>query len=245
MSKLLDQYQEAVHDLYNKIETTQRENIIVAGKMIADCVTSGGAVHLSNICHMIQHDLLNRGGGPAFYKNFTYNLTVDNQNVRTRDRSGVSNNIEGLARYALQSSGALPGDILIISSVSGRSLSTVDLAVEAGKFGLKVIALMSIDYAHSVEPVHSSGKKLFDMVDLVIDNCAPEAEAMLNVEGLDAKFAAASGLSSAYILWGATAVAVELLIERGTPPGIYKSANYPGGMEHLVEVNRLYNERGY
>ena len=244
MSELLSRYQDAVHDLLAKVETTQRENIVAAGEMIAECVIGGGAVHLSNICHMIEYDLLNRGGGVAFYKRFHYDLTVDNK-VRDRNRSGIDTSIEGLARYALIASKALPGDILFVSSVSGRTPRTVDLAWEAKKMGIKVVALLSMEYAQAVEPTHSSGKKLYEMVDLVLDNCAPAAEAMLEVEGLDAKFAAASGISSAYILWSATAVAVEAMMKRGVTPGVFKSVNYPGGQAHYEKVLKDYEQRGY
>jgi len=245
MGDLLSRYQAAVHALYDKVETTQDSNIKKAGNMVADCVDSGGAVFLSNICHGIDQDLLGRGGGPAFYKPFTYNLSVNNPGVYARNRDGVNKNQEGLARYALEASNALPGDILFISSVSGRTLSTVDLAYEAKRFGLKVIALISMEYARAVDAVHSSGAKLYDMVDLAIDNCAPAAEAMLDVDGIDAKFAAASGLASAYIMWSLTAVAVDTLIARGKPPGIFQSYNFPGGPEQGERVRKDYMERGY
>ena len=244
MSELLNRYQEAVQNLFDKVKRTQEANIVQAGEMIANCIADGGAVHISNICHMIEYDILNRGGGPIFYKRFDYNLAIDNE-TRKRDRSGVDTSIEGLGRYALQASNVLPGDILILSSVSGRTAKVVDLAWEAKKFGCKVIALISMEYAHSVDPVHSSGKKLHEMVDLVLDNCAPAAEAMLEVEGLDARFAAASGLASGYILWSATAVAVESLMKRGITPGIFKSINFPGGPEQYEAVCKAYEERGY
>ena len=244
MSDLLDRYQQAVHDLFKKVEDSQRDNILKAAELVSDCVASGGAVHLSNICHMVEYDLLNRGGGPAFYKRFNYDLSIDNT-VRERDRSQVDKNIEGLARYALQASGALPGDVLFVSSVSGRTPKTVDLCREAKKFGLTVIALMSVDYAKSVEPVHSSGQKMNEMVDLCIDNCAPVAEAMLEVDGLEAKFGAASGLSSGYILWSITAVAIESLLKRGITPGVFKSINYPGGWDHHAKVLENYKKKGY
>jgi uncharacterized phosphosugar-binding protein len=244
MSDLLSRYQQAVHALFKKVEDTQKENIIKAGEMVADCVAAGGAVHLSNICHKVEYDLLNRGGGPVFYKRFDYDLHIDN-NTRPRDRSGVHKNTEGLARYVLQASNALPGDVLFVSSVSGRTPKTVDLCFEAQKFGLKVITLLSMEYARAVEPIHSSGKKLYEMADLYLDNCAPTAEAMLEVEGLDARFAAASGLSSGYIMWSVTAAAVESLLQRSIKPGILKSVNYPGGWEHHEKVTKGYNENGY
>ena len=242
---LLDRYQEAIHGLFNKVEDTQRENIVAAGGMIADCVANGGTVHLGPICHKIEHDLIYRGGGPMFYKHFDYTLTVDNP-VRERDRSGIAKDTEGLGKFVLQQSGALPGDILVISSVSGRTPKVVDLAWAAKEFGMKVIVFTSMEYARAVEPVHSSGKKLYEMADLTMDNCAPAAEAMLDVDGIEARFAAASGLASGYILWSITAVAVEKLLERGITPGILKSANYPGGNDYnksIIEPN--YTKNGY
>lgn len=242
---LLDRYQEAVRELLTRAANTQREAIIKAGNMIADTVAEGGAVHLGAICHKIEYDLIYRGGGPMFYKRFDYILDVDSK-ARPRDRSEVDTSIEGLGKYALRASTAKPGDILVLSSVSGRTPKVVDLAYEAKKFGLKVFVFTSMEYARAVEPVHSSGKKLYEMADIVLDNCAPAAEAMLDVEGIEAKFAAASGIASDFILWSMTAVAIEALQKKGITPGILKSANYPGGNDYNKEkIEPDYLKNGY
>ena len=103
---------------------------------------------------------------------------------------------------------------------------------EAMEMGVTVIAFISMSYASEVDPVHPSGKKLYEFVTMAVDNCAPAAEAMLEVEGIEAKFAAASGIASDYIMWNITSCAVEELLARGITPGIYKSANYPGGADY-------------
>lgn len=242
---LMHDYQKAVDELLKKVRETQEENMIKAGKMIADSIEQGGNIYLNGIVHGVEGDVLYRGGGPIFYKKFTYDLNV-NSKARERDRSAIKNDIEGLAAYALRASSLMPGDVLFVSSVSGRTLKVVDLAVEAKKMGIKVIAFSSMVYAEAVEPVHSSGKKLHEIVDLVLDNCAPAAEAMMKVEGIEAPFAAASGIASDYILWNVTSVAVEELMKRGKTPGILKSANFPGGPEYnhnVVEAN--YEKYGY
>ena len=140
----------------------------------------------------------------------------------------------------LRNSDAHPGDVLFLSSVSGRTARVVDLAYEAARLGVKVIAFTSMEYAVKVDPVHPSGKKLYEIATLTLDNCAPAAEAMLDVEGIEAKFGAASGIASDYIMWSVTSVAVEKLLEMGITPGILKSANYPGGNDYnktVVEPN--------
>ncbi len=242
---ILDDYQNRVDELFNQVKTTQRENIIAAGKMMADTIEAGGNIYLSGICHSIEMDLFNRGGGPAFYRTFHYKLDVQSD-ARKRDRSDMDLNMEGLGAYVLKASTIKPGDVLVVGSVSGRTASVVDLAYEAKKMGIKVIAMSSMSYAQSVGPVHSSGKKLYEMVDLTLDNCAPAAEAMLDVEGIEAKFAAASGLASSFILWSVTAVVLEELQKRGKTPLLLKSANFPGGVDYNnTEVYPHYEEFGW
>ena len=242
---ILDDYQNRVNELFEQVKTTQRENIIKAGEMIVETLENGGNIYLSEICHSIQNDLIDRGGGPFFYRKFQYKLDVQSD-ARKRDRSDMDLNMEGLGAYVLKASTIKPGDVLVVGSVSGRTASVVDLAYEAKKMGIKVIAMSSMSYAQSVGPVHSSGKKLYEMVDLTLDNCAPAAEAMLEVEGVEANFAAASGLACSFILWSVTAVVLEELQKRGKTPLLLKSANFPGGVDYNnTEVYPHYEKFGW
>lgn len=215
--ELLDRYQLAVFDLLNKARTTQREAIIKAGELLADAVEHGGKVYFNSICHSIEQDFMYRGGGPIFFKHYE----------------------EGKTELKA-------GDVLIVSSVSGRTLPVVNLAYDSMEKGVKVIAFTSMEYAQAVEPVHPSGKKLYEFVSLVLDNCAPAAEAMLDVDGVEAKFAAASGIASDFIMWSATSVMVEKMLADGYTPGILKSANFPGGADYNHNViEKHYDEFGW
>ena len=210
---LMDRYQKAVDELLAKVRNTQTENIIKAGTLIADSVANGGKVYFNGICHSIEMDLIYRGGGPIFYKKFNAEEHKDTLKA---------------------------GDVLVVSSVSGRTKAVVDLTWEMVQRGVNVIAFTSMEYAVAVDPVHESGKKLYEMATLTMDNCAPAAEAMLEVEGIEARFAAASGIASDYIMWNITSVVVEKLLEKGITPGILKSANFPGGNDYnktVIEPN--------
>ena len=178
------------------------------------------------------------------YRQFKYRLWLENP-VRKRDRPGIITSMEGLAAYALRASGALPGDVMIIGSVSGRSEDVVDLAVEARKFGIYVIAITSLQYSQNVTSAHPCGKRLFECADLVIDNCAPLGDGMMEIEGLDAKLCPASGLSGAFIMWSITAVVTEELLNKGLAPSAYKSYNFPGGYEYNAVGQKVYAESGY
>ena len=216
---LMERYQSAVDDLFAKIRDTQTDKIIQAGELIANSLISGGKIILNEICHSIEADLVSRGGGPVYYKEYK----------------------EEEHRDTLKS-----GDVLVVSSVSGRTKAVVDLAYEMVERGVTVIAFTSMSYATQVEPVHESGKKLYEFATLTIDNCAPAAEAMLEVDGIEARFAAASGIASDYIMWNITSATVEIMLQRGYTPGIFKSANYPNGAEYNKTVIEPHFEKyGY
>ena len=242
---LVDKYWSTIDELYGRVKSTQRQAIEAAGMLIAETVDKGGCVHIHDSGHIIDSELIYRGGGLILYKAFKYHLDVQDA-VYKRDRSDLDTSMEGLAKYALRASGARPGDVIILGSVSGRTFSVVDLAYEAKKMGIKLIAITSMSYATQVESPHSSGKKLYELADVVIDNCAPAAEAMMEVDGLPSRLCAASGLSAAFIMWSVTTVVVEELIKRGKVPGVLRSANYPGGNDYnKTVVEPFYEKHGY
>ena len=214
---LIDRYHQAVDALLHTVRETQRENIIKAGELVANAVENGHRIYLGHIVHGIEMDLIYRGGGPIFYKEYKPGETELKE-----------------------------GDVLFVSSVSGRTKSVVDLAWDCMQKGINVIALTSMVYASKVDPVHESGKKLHEFVTLALDNCAPAAEAMLEVEGLEAHFAASSGIASDYIMWSLTSVCVEKMLSDGFTPGILKSANFPGGNDYNKQViEPHYDEFGW
>lgn len=212
--ELLDRYHLAIYDLLNKVRTTQRERIEQAADIVKAAVTSGHKVYLSSICHYMEYDIIRRGGGPVFYKHYEEGKTELKE-----------------------------GDVLFVGSVSGRTLSVVNLAFDSVKKGVKVIALTSLEYALKVDPVHESGKKLHEIATFTLDNCAPAAEAMLTVDGIEAKFGAASGIASDFIMWSLTSVVVEKMLKEGNVPGILKSANYEEGMSYNKEIIDVHYEK--
>ena len=211
---LMERYQNAIVDVISKVRDTQKENLIRAGEIVAQAVENGHKIYLGKIVHGIEGDLFYRGGGPMFYRLYKEGETELKE-----------------------------GDVLFVSSVSGRTKSVVDLAYDCVQKGISVIALMSMSYATQVDAVHESGKKLYEFATLTIDNCAPPAEAMLEVEGIEAPFAASSGISSSYLMWSLTSVAVEKMLADGYTPGILKSANFPGGNDYNKTIIEPHYEK--
>lgn len=241
---LLDRYTDRINEQLLHVEKSQREAIIAVGNAMAESVKNGGSVYIYDTGHIVNFELVERGGGLMLLKRFNYSVNVDSEGFN-RDRSDVDTNMDGFASYILKMSKLKPGDVLVIGSVSGKSQSVVDLAIEAKKFGLVVVALTSVAFSSSVPSCHSSGKRLYECVDYVLDNCAPATEGMLDIPGLEPKFGAASGLSAALIMWSVCAQMIDKLMEYGIEPSLFKSINVIGGDEYNQKQKQRYQETGY
>ena len=242
---LKERFYEASANLFEKIRESQKANIEAAGRMMADSVANGGCIHLFDTGHIIDSELLNRAGGLVLMRRFRYSSGVESSaKKRSMEVEGKNTSMEGLAEYALRGANILPGDVMVIGSVSGKTLNVIDLAVECKKIGVKVIGITSVEYSKTLESGHSCGKRLFELSDVTIDNCAPFGDAMLDVEGIEAPFIPASGIAAAYICWAVCAELVEKLMEKNITPSILKSVNYPPNAEYNNKLYKRYDEKG-
>ena len=135
-----------------------------------------------------------------------------------------------------------PADVFLIASNSGVNGSIVGVALRAKADGHPVIAVTSLEHTNAVTPKHSSGKRLAEIADIVIDNRAPFGDATIGLgEGLAA--GAVSSITAAYIAQLLTLGAAQRLRDAGEVPPLYISANVPGGDEHNDALKARYGER--
>jgi uncharacterized phosphosugar-binding protein len=242
---LKENFYDHVLHLIHTIKDSQDTVIDKAARTISDAIAEGSAIHIYDTGHMLDSELISRAGGLVAYKPLRLHFEViDDVRKRPGDQE-KDKNMEGLMRFALKKSNALPGDVIIIGSVSGKSVLPVDLAILAKEAGLKVIVMTSVAYSSMLKSEHSSGKRLFEVADICLDNCAPPLDAMIDVPDLKVSICPASGLSAATIMWAVTAQVVDNLIQAGIRPTIYKSINFPGSAEYNeAEVSR-YKETGF
>ncbi|WP_274363097.1 sugar isomerase domain-containing protein [Paenibacillus thermotolerans] len=242
---LKEQFFSELNGLIRKVCETQTKNIERAAEAIADAMARGRCIHIYDTGHMLDSELINRAGGLTAFRALRVRFEVDDD-VRLRpDHPEVDRSLDGYMRYALKASRVQPGDVLIIGSVSGKTVHPVDLALAAKQFGVYVIGMTSVAYSSQLKSDHSSGMRLFEAADLVLDNCAPPMDAMVQVPGAGAAICPASGLAASAIMWAVTAHTVELLQEKNIKPSILKSINNPGSAEHNELCYRQYAETGY
>lgn len=137
--------------------------------------------------------------------------------------------LEGYGEIALASAPIKSGDVLIVISVSGRNAVPVEAALRAKALGATVIGVTSQAFSDSVTPRNKLGKKLIDVVDIVIDNLVPPGDASLTLAGVPQKFTPVSGVSSVALMHALMAETIERLVARGITPPVYLSGNIEGG----------------
>jgi uncharacterized phosphosugar-binding protein len=135
-----------------------------------------------------------------------------------------------------------PGDVLVIASNSGVNGSVVGMALLAKEKGHDVIAVTSLEHTAQVKPKHSSGLRLSEIADVVIDNLAPYGDATLALPGGIA-VGSVSSITSAFIAQLLTIGVAERMNGDGRVPPLYLSANMPGGDEYNQALEKKYEGR--
>ncbi len=242
-------YFERIREQIAILERRSLESIERAAHVCAECLLRRGVIHVYDTGHLVSRELINRAGGLAAFSPLQFDLQVTNTNPY-REAQGVGaqttpETVRCIVRAALDRSRVLSGDVLIIGSVSGKTPFPVELAIQAKERGVFTIGLTALDYSSKLQSEHESGKRLFEVVDLVIDNAAPYGDAMLSIEGVETAFCPASGIGAAVALWAVVAGIVERMVAAGSPPTLLASINRPDGMERYKQTIENYKQRGY
>jgi len=75
-------------------------------------------------------------------------------------------------------------DAMIIISNSGRNYVLVEIAIKAKKKELILVAITSLDHSKNYQSRHCSAKRVFELADIVIDNCIPGGDSLLDFNGI-------------------------------------------------------------
>lgn len=222
------------------------EPVREAAQLCAETLSRKGAIHLYDSGHMVSQELVRRAGGLVAFSPLTFALNVQNP-VSTRKATSLSDTLPQIdyIEHVFQHSNLHAGDVLIIGSVSGKSATVVELALQARVHGLKVIAVTALAYSQQLTSEHPTGKRLFEVADLVLDNHAPYGDALLAVEGLETPICPASGIGAACVLWAMVAGIVEEMLARGLTPSVYPSVNLPRGLERVNQIEAMALQKGY
>lgn len=108
--------------------------------------------------------------------------------------------------------------------------------------GMKVIAIIAAQYSALLPSGHSSGKKLSDIADLVIDNCAVPGDAMVDIPGVDVPVGPGSTIGNTAVVNAMKCLIAADLAARGQMPLVLGSAHTMGAEASRQRFEDTYND---
>jgi uncharacterized phosphosugar-binding protein len=205
------------------------EKIAQAAEICAQTIAEGGLVHLFATGHsrMFVEEMYPRHGSfPGFHPIVELSLTYHNQVVGANGQRQAMflERVEGLGTVILRNFVLKPPDSFIVFSNSGVNEVVVEVSLEVKKLGLPLIVVVSSEHCRASKPRHSSGKRVTDIADVMIDNCTPAGDALVRVEGLADPVGPGSTIGGAVVTNALKVAIAEGLTKLGKPPIVLTSS---------------------
>lgn len=237
-----EEYVDKVQSCIAKAWKTQKGHLEQAAELVCDAIAAKHNVFVFGCSHagILAEEVFYRTGGlavinPIFFPGFMLNTRPITMTSKLERLSGLGTAI--LEQNHLQS-----GDVLLLHSVSGRNTVPVEMALEASRRGIHTVCITNLNYSRAVTSRHPGGKRLFEVCDIVIDNCGDVGDAAVQPEGLPEKIGATSTAVGAALINALVIDAVERLLKKGIVPPVFLSANLPGGDEHNAAIFEEYRD---
>lgn len=222
------EYQSIINEQLERQFSEEGANIEKAAQFCAASVSSGRVIHVFGCGHsqMFAMEVFYRAGGLVPVNA----LLIPHMALFPKAKlSTLQERVEGFTDKYLDLEDTDARDTMIIVSISGRNAGVVDMALEAKRIGMKVVALTSRDFSSSTTSRHSSGKHLGDVADVVIDVKCVSGDAALEMEGLEPRFCGTSTVLGMAVMESIIAQTIENCVKAGCTPPIYVSSNLDKG----------------
>jgi uncharacterized phosphosugar-binding protein len=239
-------YIDHVRDLLDSVADQDAE-LERAADVCADAIGAGGLVHLFGTGHSriaVEEMFPRYGSYPGFHPIVELSTTFHTQVVGANGQRQAMfiERIEGLGEVILRNFDLRPPDAMITFSASGHSAVTIEVARGARERGLPVIAVTSLAATDAGESSHSTGSRLRDHADVVLDLRTPPADALVAIEGLEAPVGPGSTIAAVALANEVKVRTAERLVERGVMPPVLTSASVVGAEESRRLFDAAYAE---
>jgi len=222
---MLYEYGDKILEVMKKAEEVNKDTIRVLAEKIAENIENDKMIHTfgTGHSHMLGIELFARAGGLG---NVDAMLDPDTLTSFGAERSGAMEKVCGVADVVYDSYRIEAGDIMIITSNSGRNAMPIEMAMRCQKEGIYVIAMTNLEQSKNTTSRHPSGKRLFECADCVIDTCVPDGDATLDLNGI--KTGPASSIVSMFLINTIVSEAIKIVQSHGKRPYVFQSQNVDG-----------------
>jgi uncharacterized phosphosugar-binding protein len=225
--------------------TSQAEALDRAAQLCTEAIAADGLVHLFGVGHsrMLCEEMTPRQGCFVGWHTIVelalsfHNLIVGPNGLR---QSLHLEKTPGYAEQILRNFAFGPKDVMMVISTSGIRDVIIEMAEGAKQRGLKVIGVVSRAHCDQARPAHSSGKKLTEMADVLLDNGAPVGDTLVQVEGISGKTGPFSTLGGALVMNMLRCEVAQRLADRGIEPVFLPSHQFVGSRTVEDQLEHFY-----
>ena len=233
--------------ILSRVQATQTEAIERAAELCTQTIAGDGLVHLFGTGHsriFVEEMFPRHGSFPGFHPIVELSLTYHNLVVGSNGQRQAMflEHVEGFGQVILRNFVFDHPDCFLLFSNSGINEVVVDVALEAKRMDLPVIAVVSVDHCSASPANHSSGKKLIDIADIVIDNCTPAGDALVRVPGLEDPVGPGSTIGAAAVTNALKCRIAEKLTALGKPPIVLTSSHFIGSEASKQRFDDCYDD---
>jgi len=226
-----------------RIAATQATAIQKAADVIACSLARGGLLYLFGTGHSasVAVEPYHRAGGLVPIRPIVEPaMTLHDSPAKAT----ALERLEGYAKILIDNSGMKCGDVLIVISNSGINAVPVEMALGSGAIGVTVIAITSMKHSAAQSSRHASGRRLFEVADIVIDNCGMPGDAAIETPACPVRVGPTSTLGGIAIVNAISAEVVGKLHEMGIEPPVMVSSNSAGGDAHGARWEKAFADSG-
>ncbi len=243
----MDLFYEEMLKVVDVLEGKEMDNIRKASEVCAETIAQGGVVHVFGSGHSVGFgmELAGRPGSLVPFHTIVTSDFVLHGKVTLAEFKDPDNIFERRADIAdrlYDLYDIRPQDSFIIISNSGINGVVIDFAIKAKAEGHKVIVVTSWQHSRSEASRHPSGKKLYEMGDVVIDNCGPQGDALIETGKIE-KICSISSITGAFIAQSITTETCRLLSEKGVELPLLLSEETEENRSHNAELRQKYAGR--
>lgn len=190
--------------------------------------------------HLIAEEAFYRAGGVAAVQAM---LDPDLMLHVSATRSSMLEREPGRAEALLAQYHVSADDVVVVVSNSGRNAFPVEMALACRSRGATVIAITSLRHSRSVDSLHPSGKRLFEVSDIALDNGAVPGDAAVAINPAGPWMGPTSTIMGAFIINAMLAEATARLAARGIIIDVYQSANTRNGDTAAADIAARWKPR--